>query len=313
MSESVVMISHPVMAGLEPVFAEAGLKMARAWDVSDADRAEVRVILHAGEFKLKPETLLALPKLGLVACVSSGYDGVVVAWCRARGLEVTHAEGLNAEDVADHAIGLILAAWRNIPAGDRRVREGLWRHEDRGQTPQPSLNRRKLGIVGLGHIGLAIARRAETMRMQIRWWGPRDKPSPWPRAESLMALAADSDILVVACRADASNRGLIGRAVIDAVGPAGVIVNVARGSLLDEPALIAALKDGRLWRAALDVFETEPTPGERWADTPGVVLSPHTAGVSTEAVPLMVDQAIDNVRRFLAGEPVVSPVAPVEN
>jgi len=311
MPEPVIMISHPIMAGLEPAFAGAGLKMARAWALSDADQAEVRVVLHAGEFKLAPETLLALPKLGLVACVSSGYDGVDVAWCRARGLEVTHAEGLNAEDVADHAIGLILAAWRNIPAGDRRVREGLWRHEDR-MTPQPSLNRRKLGIVGLGHIGEAVARRAEQMRMQIGWWGPREKQSPWPRAESLMALAQDSDILVVACRADATNRGMIGREVIDAVGPAGVIVNVARGSLVDEDALIAALKDGRLWRAALDVFETEPTPGERWADVPGVVLTPHTAGVNTEAVPLMVAQAIDNVRRFLAGEPVLSPVAPVE-
>ena len=105
---------------------------------------------------------------------------------------------------------------------------------------------------------------------------------------------------------------MIGREVIEAVGPEGLIVNVARGSLLDEPALIAALKAGRLWRAALDVFETEPTPGERWADVPGVVLTPHTAGVNTEAVPLMVAQAIENVRRFLAGEPVVSPVAPVE-
>jgi lactate dehydrogenase-like 2-hydroxyacid dehydrogenase len=312
MSEPVILISHPVMAGLEPVFAGAGLKMARAWELPDADRAEVRVILHAGEFKLEPEELLALPKLGLVACVSAGYDGVDVAWCRARGLEVTHAEGLNAEDVADHAIGLIIAAWRNIPAGDSRVREGRWRHEDRGLTPQPSLNRRRLGIVGLGHIGVAVARRAEAMRLQISWWGPRDKQSPWPRAESLKALATDSDILLVACRADRANRGLIGREIIEAVGPAGVIVNVARGSLVDEQALIAALKAGKLWRAALDVFETEPTPGERWADVPGVVFSPHTAGVNTEAVPLMVDQAIDNVRRFLAGEPVVSPVAPVE-
>ena len=311
MSEPVVLISHPVMAGLEPVFAAAGLKMARAWVLSEEDRAQVRVVLHAGEFRLTPEELLALPKLGLVACVSSGYDGVDVAWCRARGLEVTHAEGLNAEDVADHAIGLIIAAWRNIPAGDRRVREGLWRHEDR-MTPQPSLNRRRLGVVGLGHIGEAVARRAETMRLAVSWWGPREKQSPWPRAESLLALARDSDILVVACRADATNRGMIGREVIEAVGPEGLIVNVARGSLLDEPALIAALKAGRLWRAALDVFETEPTPGERWADVPGVVLTPHTAGVNTEAVPLMVAQAIENVRRFLAGEPVVSPVAPVE-
>jgi len=310
MSEPVILISHPILAGLRPVFAGAGLKTALAWELSDADSAEVHAIVHAGEFKLTPEQLSALPKLGLIACVSVGYDGVDVAWCRARGIEVSHANGLNAEDVADHAIGLMLAAWRNIPKGDATVRGGLWRHEDR-MAPQPSLNGRKLGIVGLGNIGLGVARRAESMRLKVSWWGPRDKPAPWPRAENLLALAKDSDILVVASRAEASNRGLISREIIEAVGSAGLIVNVARGSLIDELELAAALKDGRLWRAALDVFETEPTPGERWADLPNVVLTPHTAGSSTEAVPLMVAQAIDNVQKFLAGEALASPVAPV--
>jgi len=122
-------------------------------------------------------------------------------------------------------------------------------------------------------------------------------------------LAQASDILVVACRADASNRGLISRAVIEAVGPRGLIVNVARGSVIDEDELIAALKDGRLGRAALDVFAEEPTPAQRWADVPGTVLTPHTAGGTVESIPRMVGQAIDNVSRFLAGRPVASPVA----
>jgi lactate dehydrogenase-like 2-hydroxyacid dehydrogenase len=125
----------------------------------------------------------------------------------------------------------------------------------------------------------------------------------------VLALAEDCDILVVACRADASNRGLISQAVIEAVGPKGLIVNVARGSIIDEDALIAALKDGRLGRAALDVFADEPTPAARWAEVPGTVLTPHTAGGTTESIPRMVAQAIDNVRRFLAGEAVASPVA----
>jgi len=310
MSDPVVLMSHPILAGLEPVFAGAGFKMAKAWDLSDADRADVRAILHAGEFKLTPDDLAALPGLGLIACVSVGYDGVDVAWCRGRGIEVTHADGLNAEDVADHAIGLIIAAWRSIPQGDALVREGRWRHEHR-MTPQPSLNGRKLGIVGLGNIGAAVARRAEAFRLKVSWWSPRDKPAPWPRAETLKALAQDSDILLIACRAEAANRGLINREIIEAVGSAGLIVNVARGSLIDEPELIAALKEGRLWRAALDVFETEPTPGARWADAPNAVLTPHTAGASNEVVPLMVGQAIDNVRRFLDGAPVASPVAAV--
>jgi lactate dehydrogenase-like 2-hydroxyacid dehydrogenase len=248
-----------------------------------------------------------LPELGLIACVSVGYDGVDVAWCRARGIEVTHAEGLNAEDVADHAIGLLIGAWRNIPAWDRTVREGRWRQEDR-LAPQPSLGGRKLGVVGLGSIGEAVARRAQALRLEVSWWGPNPKPAPWPRAATLLDLARDSDILVVASRADASNRGLISGEVIEAVGPTGLIVNVARGSLIDEDALIAALKDGRLWRAALDVFAQEPTPSERWAGVPNAVLTPHTAGSSTEALPLMTAQAIDNVRRFLADEALASPV-----
>jgi phosphoglycerate dehydrogenase-like enzyme len=153
-----------------------------------------------------------------------------------------------------------------------------------------------------------VARRAEALRLNVQWWGPREKDAPWPRAENVMELARASDILVVACRAEPANRGLISAEVIEAVGPAGLIVNVSRGSLIDEPALRAALRDGKLWRAALDVFAQEPTPGDLWADIPNAVLTPHTAGSSNEAVPLMVAQAVDNVRRFLAGEPLASPV-----
>jgi len=308
MSEPLTLIVVPFLAVLEPAFEKGGLTTARAWELTEEQRPRVRAIVHAGEAVLTAAYLETLPNLRLIACVSVGYDGVDVAWCRARGIEVTHAEGLNAEDVADHAIGLLLAAWRNIPGLDRTVREGRWRQEDRIGS-QPSLGGRTLGIVGLGHIGEAVARRAEALRLQVRWWGPREKEAPWPRSESLIELAKASDILVVACRADATNRGLISAEVIEAVGPAGLIVNVARGQVIDEPALRAALQDGRLWRAALDVFVQEPTPAELWADAPNAVLTPHVAGSSNEAVPLMVAQAIDNVQRMLAGEPLASPVA----
>ncbi len=308
MSDPVVLISVPMLGVLEPRFAAAGLTTARAWDLADAEGPQVRAIVHAGEFALTPEYLAGLPALGLIACVSVGYDGVPVEWCRANGIEVTHAEGLNAEDVADHAIGLLIAAWRNIPAWDRTVRDGRWRQGDR-MAPQPSLGGRTLGIVGLGHIGAAVARRADALRLNVCWWGPRSKAAAWPRAESLLELAQASDILVVACRAEPSNRGMISREIIEAVGSAGMIVNVARGSLIDEDALVAALRDGRLWRAGLDVFATEPTPAERWADIPGAVLTAHTARSSSDAIPLMVAQAIDNVQRFLAGDPLASPIA----
>ncbi|MFN3584612.1 2-hydroxyacid dehydrogenase [Phenylobacterium sp.] len=306
MPASLVMLSHPMLAPVEGPLAAAGFRTARRWELADGERPAVRAIVHAGEIPLTPDFLERLPNLGLIACVSVGYDGVDVAWCRARGIEVTHAKGLNADDVADHAMGLLLASWRNIVLGDRIVREGGWRDDDR-MRPRPGLKGRKLGVVGLGAIGEAVARRAEAFGLEAAWWGPRPKDAAWPRAESLLKLAQDSDILVVACRADASNRGLISREVIEAVGPRGLIVNVARGSVVDEDALIAALKDGRLGRAALDVFAQEPTPPERWADAPNTVLTPHSAGSTVDSIPRMVAQAVENVRLFLAGEPVMSP------
>jgi lactate dehydrogenase-like 2-hydroxyacid dehydrogenase len=308
MSETLVLLSHEMLAPVQKPLEAQGFAVARRWDLSDAERAQVRAIVHAGEIVLTPDFLGSLPKLGLIACVSVGYDGVDVGWCRARGVEVTHAKGLNADDVADHALGLLIASWRDIVTGDRVLRAGGWRGDDR-MGPRPGLKGRKVGIVGLGAIGEAVARRVEACGMSVAWWGPRPKAAPWRRAESLLALAADSDILVVACRADAANRGLISREVIEAVGARGLIVNVARGSVIDEDALIAALKAGRLGRAALDVFAQEPTPAERWADVPGTVLTPHTAGGTVDSIPRMVAQAVDNVRRFAAGEALASPVA----
>ncbi len=308
MSEPVVMLSHEMLAPVRQPLEAAGLRVAARWTLSDDERPQVRVIVHAGEIPLTPDFLTTLPNLGLIACVSVGYDGVDVRWCRANGIEVTHAKGLNADDVADHAIGLVLASWRSIVAGDRVVREGGWRNDDRVK-PRPGLKGRKLGVMGLGAIGEAVAVRAEAFGMQVAWWGPNPKAARWPRAETLTALAQASDILVVACRADESNRKAVSREVIEAVGPRGLIVNVARGSVIDEDALIAALKDGRLGRAALDVFEEEPTPAARWADVPNTVLTPHTAGGTVDSIPRMVAQAVENVRLFLAGEAVASPVS----
>ena len=307
MSEPLVVISARILTGLKRAVEHAGFETAFAWELPDAERPRVRCLLHAGEARLTPEYLEGLPNLGLIAVMTAGYEGVDAPWCRARGIEVTYAGGVNADDVADHAMGLLLASSRDMHEHDRAIREGRWRLEDRLQ-PQPSLTGRKLGILGLGHIGKAIARRAEPFKLQVAWWGPRRKDSPWPMAESLLALAQASDILMVACPGGPETQGLVSREVIEAVGPEGMIVNVARGSVIDEDALIAALRTGRLRRAALDVFQAEPTPAERWADVPHVLLTPHRAGGTTEGVPNLLALALENVRLFLAGQPVVSPV-----
>ena len=289
-------------------FLESEYTVYRFWEGPPAEaQGQIRALVVAGEFPLDKALIESLPALSLIACFTSGYDGIDVDWCRARGLPVTHAPGVNHEDVADHALGLILAARRQIAAGDRALRAGDWTADSKIITP--SLKGQRLGIVGLGSIGEAVARRGEAMRMPVRWWGPREKASPWTRSESLLELARDSDILVVACKADESNRGLISGAVIEALGPQGLLVNVARGQLVDETALIAALKDGRLGQAALDVFEEEPTPAERWAEVPNTVLTPHTGGATTEAVQGMLMLLIQNLRAAFAGEPLVTPVA----
>lgn len=306
MTKPLLLLSHEMLAPMQQVLEGAGYAVAKRWE--GGDFGEVRAIVHAGEFVLEPEFLALMPKLGLIACVSVGYDGVDVPWCRARGIEVTHSTGLNADDVADHALGLVIAAWRGIAEGDRRVREGRWTLVDR-LGPRPSLRGKRAGIVGLGHIGAATARRLEACGMTVSWWGPRAKEADWPRASSLVALARESDALIVACRADASNRRLISAEVIEALGPRGLLVNVSRGSVVDEEALIAALKARTLGMAALDVFETEPTPASRWDGVPNTVLTPHSAGGTLDSIPQMIALTLENLRRFFAGEPVATPVS----
>lgn len=308
-----VLLSHEMLLPLQPLL-ESAYEVHRLWDYPEpmafleGPGRRVRAIVHAGEMALSRDMLTEMPQLGLIACVSVGYDGVDVPWCKAHGISVTHSTGLNASDVADHAVGLVLAAWRGVVEGDKRLRGGHWTHAER-MAPRHGLRGRTAGIVGLGHIGEAVASRLSAFEMKIAWWAPRPKESDYHRADSLMALARDSDVLVVCARPDAENRHMIDRAVIEAVGPQGLIVNVARGSLIDEDALIAALKSGALGMAALDVFDHEPTPPARWADVPHTVLTPHTAGATLDSIPAMVSLTLENLRRYFHGEPLATPVA----
>jgi lactate dehydrogenase-like 2-hydroxyacid dehydrogenase len=161
-------------------------------------------------------------------------------------------------------------------------------------------------------IGRSIASRSDGFGSPIAWWGRHLQPdAAYPRKDTLENLAAWSDVLVVAARADDTNTGLIDRAVIETLGPGGLLINISRGSIVDEYALIAALKDGRFGAAALDVFETEPSPPERRAGVDNALLTPHSAGQTESAVPQMVDQLLENIRRFFAGEPVATPVPPL--
>ncbi|HEV2365743.1 MAG TPA: 2-hydroxyacid dehydrogenase [Caulobacteraceae bacterium] len=302
-----LLILQPHLGMLSP-FLEAHYAVWRLWEGPPREAEHlIEAIIAAGEYPIPKRLAESLPRLGLIAFFTAGYEGVDLDWARERGLKVSHSPGVNHEDVADHAMGLVIAAWRKILEGDRQVRSGAWTAAEKMMTP--SLGGARLGIVGLGRIGEAVARRAEPFGLEISWWGPRPKPeAPWPRADSLLDLARDSDILLVACAANDDTRGLISAEVIDAVGPDGLVVNVARGMVVDEKALIAALRAGTLGAAALDVFETEPTPAQRWAEVPNIVLTPHSAGAATAAIPRMLALTLENLRRFFAGEPLVNPV-----
>jgi lactate dehydrogenase-like 2-hydroxyacid dehydrogenase len=305
----------PGLGGLRRLFKPIGAVLDLPKDGVAAFAAGeglgARVLVTTGSRPVAPE-IAALPTLGLVAVIGSGFEAIDVKGLRARGVEVTHSPNANHEDVADHAVGLMIGAVRKLMDGDRRVRAGEW-IKDRHAPPTRSIRTLQVGVVGLGAIGLAIAERLRPFGCKIAWWGPRPKPeAPFAYVDSLLKLAEESDVLMIAHRADESNKGLIGAEIIAALGPRGVLVNIARGSAVDEDALIEALKSGALGGAALDVFEQEPTPAERWRDVPNVVLTPHTAGGGDASLAAMTGMVAENIRRFFAGEPLANPV-PVQN
>lgn len=276
------------------------------WPQDEARAAEITAALVIGGTGLSNETITSLPNLKLIACASAGYDGIDLPFAKSRGVSVTNCPNTNNEDVADMAIGLLISAVRRIAEGDRRVRAGQWR---RDMPFTPRFWGKKLGIVGLGAIGRAIAERAQAFHMDIAWQGPRAKPDAlWRYEPDLLKLADWCDCLVIACPASPETHRMIDRAVIEAVGRQGTLVNIARGSIVDEDALIEALKSGALGHAGLDVFEEEPTPAERWTNIPNVTLMPHLGGATLDSVRETQRLAAENVRRFFAGEPLKTPV-----
>jgi len=273
-------------------------------DVPREIAASVEVVVCGGD--LPNDLVDLLPRLKLVACFSTGYAGIDLSHLRKRGVQLTNGAGVNAHDVADHAIALFLGWWHSIPTGDRLIRSGGWREKI---APRQSLRGRHAGVIGLGRIGMAIAHRLQSHEMKVRWWGPRDKPDAGlERAESLMELARWSDVLFIATRAVPANEHQINADVLKTLGPQGVIVNISRGFLMDETALISALQNGAIAGAALDVFDSEPTDGALWADLSNVLLSPHVAGFTREGGADLIAQLRENVRRYFAGEALLTPV-----
>jgi lactate dehydrogenase-like 2-hydroxyacid dehydrogenase len=263
----------------------------------------VEVLLCAGMEDISAKRLALLPDLKLIAVMAAGVAGIDLDYVRTHGVAVTNAGDQNASDVADFALALFLAHRREIVGNDLFVRENKWL---RGRTPLGrSIGDERVGVVGLGNIGRAVAKRLEPFGCEIAWWGRTLKPgTPWPRLESLEDLSKWATTLIVAVAGAPETRGLVTAAVIDALGPDGLIVNVSRGFVIDEPAMVAALKEGRLGGAALDVFDEEPIAGSSWADVPNILTAPHVAGSTQAAIGRVTRSCLRNIRAHFAGQPL---------
>ncbi len=312
------MVNKPGLLLFTPGMARLGadvikrFDVLKLWEAGDVDAAladhgaGIVAILTTGRDRIDASLLDRLPALRVIAAAGAGYEGIDVAAADARGVIVANAGDMHSRDVADHTVGLILAAIQQIAMGDAWVRTGRWGRE--GYPPyRRALSSHRFGIVGLGRIGQAIAARLTPFGGEIAWWGPHARPAAWPRKESILGLAQWCTTLVVVARGDTHR--LIDRAVIEAVGADGLIVNIARGDVIDEEALIVALYDGSLGGAALDVFVNEPARPERWAGVPNVILSPHNAGQTHEAMARLRAAAARNLLSALDGGPVINRIA----
>ena len=252
--------------------------------------------------------IAALPRLEVISVFGVGTDNIDVAAAHERNIPVTNTPGILTDEVADLAIGLMLASARQVIFADRYVRDGSW--GTKGPIPLGrSVGGKTMGVIGLGGIGRAIADRGAAFRMRVIYSGPRRKAdAPYEYIADLIELARQSDYLMVACKGGPETRHLVSAAVIDAVGPNGTLINVARGSVVDEPALIAALAAGRLGHAALDVFESEPVPSPEILKLPNVIVQPHHGSATLETRTAIGQLMIDNLSAHFARRPLLTPV-----
>lgn len=270
--------------------------------------SQIRGIVGRGESRVSRELLDQLPGLQIVSIVGVGYAGVDVSAALTRRIMVTHTPGVLNDEVADLAIGLMLSVARGIPQADQYVRTGRWARE--GPMPLTrKVSGARLGIVGLGRIGQAIARRAQAFDMSIAYTARSAKPDlAYSFYPTVTALAEAVDFLVLITPGGAGTHHLVDAAVLEALGPKGYLINVARGSVVDQEALIAALKNGVIAGAALDVFDNEPHVPEDFWSMQNVVLTPHVGSATQETRQAMNDLAAANLHAHFAGQPLISPV-----
>ncbi|PYB69259.1 hydroxyacid dehydrogenase [Pseudomonas sp. LB-090624] len=296
-----------------PMLEQAGYQLIRA--PSPQQRADailrhanaVDAVLTRGPLGLTAAEIDALPQLQIICVIGAGYEQVDLHAAAARGITVTNGAGANADSVADHTLALLLALLRDVPRADASTRRGEW-----NRVISPTVSGKRLGILGLGAVGRAIAKRAHLgfdMPISYHSRTPRqDVPYTW--YDSPKHLAAAVDILVVATPGGTSTHHLVNAQVLEALGVEGYLVNIARASVVDTQALVAALQRGQLAGAALDVFDYEPAVPDALKALANTVLTPHVAGQSPAAARDTVALVLRNLQAFFAGEPVLTRVRP---
>lgn len=295
---------------------EKSYELHNLWEAKDKDaflseRANIiRAIATRGDLGANRALIEALPALEIISCFGVGVDKVDLDYARERGVCVTHTPGVLTNDVADMGMALMLALARRIPQGDVYVRSGAWLKGKLG-TLTTSLAGKTLGILGLGRIGRAVAGRSEGFQMKIVYHDLiAHDDVDYPYHASATDLAAAADILMVCLSGSATTEKMVDRGVLEALGPRGMLVNISRGSTVDEPAFVSALQSGTIAGAALDVFADEPNVPEVLLSMDNVVLQPHHASGTHETRAAMGDLVLENLRCHFAGEAPPTPVLP---
>lgn len=314
-----VLLLHPLDTYLEQEL-DRRCRLLRLWEVPHDRRGEflrahassIRAVVIGGGsgFGGNPALIDDLPRLEIIACYAVGYDCVDLTRCRERGVRVTNTPDVLTDDVADLAVGLAIAALRRIPHADSYVRAGLWKANDGHYGLTTRFSGKRVGIIGLGRIGLSIAKRVEGFGCPVCYY-QRTRQDAYPNyiyLPTVHQLAANSDVLVVACSLNEQSRGIVSREVIEALGPTGVLVNVGRGAHVDEPELVAALADGRLGGAGLDVFQAEPDVPQALMALDNVVLAPHMGSGTRETRKAMADLVLANLEAHALNMPLLTPV-----
>lgn len=278
--------------------------------VPPAAQPHVQALVTTGSVGASDALMATMPRLSLICCYGTGYERIDLAAARKRNIMVTHGANANAPDVAEMAVGILLASTRQIVRADKMIRRGDWTK----RTPNrfgviAGLTGGKLGILGLGSIGMEVAKRVKGFDVEIGYCN-RNKRSDvdYRYFPDVMALATWADYLVVCLRSDASNRHIINAEVLKALGPRGHLVNITRGWAVDEAALADALRNNVIQGAALDVYDEEPYEGTELLPLDNLVMTPHFGGGTEHAQRRMTALVRANLDAHFAGESVVSPV-----